>query len=210
MMPASGGTLANQTYTYDGLSRLASVTDGKNQTTSYGYDAMDRLTYIQHNDGSVESYYFGPDANNGWLQSLTEYPPGSGPASRTTSYGRDDLGRLTALTAPEGTAALSYDKASNLTVYDDNGGTVTYGYNTADQLTSLQLPGGNCTSLTYASPGTAASKCVLFNVDDDGRRTGTKYPGGTSVQTNTLDGTRQHDWDNVTWWFGKWLGCFSD
>ncbi|WP_285599531.1 RHS repeat-associated core domain-containing protein [Kineosporia sp. NBRC 101731] len=190
MIPPTGGSLANQTYTYDSLSRLQTLTDGKGQQTYYGYDAMDRVTYVQHADGSIESSYFGGGTtgiNNGWLRSMTEYPATGATASRVTNYGRDDLGRLTATTAPEGTASLTYDKASNLKVYDDNGGTVAYGYNDADQLTSVQLPGGTCTGLTYASPGTAASKCILLQVDDDGRRTGTKYPGGTNVQTNTLD-----------------------
>ncbi|GLY32218.1 hypothetical protein Kisp02_55830 [Kineosporia sp. NBRC 101731] len=189
-IPPTGGSLANQTYTYDSLSRLQTLTDGKGQQTYYGYDAMDRVTYVQHADGSIESSYFGggdTGINNGWLRSMTEYPATGATASRVTNYGRDDLGRMTATTAPEGTAALTYDKASNLKVYDDNGGSVAYGYNDADQLTSVQLPGGTCTGLTYASPGTAASKCILLQVDDDGRRTGTKYPGGTSVQTNTLD-----------------------
>ncbi|WP_331282994.1 RHS repeat-associated core domain-containing protein [Kineosporia mesophila] len=192
-IPSTGGSLANQTYTYDSLSRLQTLTDGKGQQTYYGYDAMDRLTYVQHADGSIESYFFGGDnsgKNNGWLRSTTEYPSSGATPSRTTNYGRDDLGRQTAVSnipLSQGTASLTYDKASNLKVYDDAGGTVTYGYNDADQLTSVQLPGGTCTGLTYASPGTAASRCILLQVDDDGRRTGTKYPGGTSVQTNTLD-----------------------
>jgi YD repeat-containing protein len=188
MKPPGGGGLGNQTYTYDGLSRLMSTTDGNGQMTTYGYDAMDRQTYVQHNDNSVEAYSFGATAaNNGWLRSLTEYATPNGAVTRTTTYGRDDLGRTTTVQHPEGSTTYTYDPASNLTGYTDTGGTITYGYNAADQLTSLQMPGGNCSGLTYASPGAASSKCVLFDVDDDGRRTGTKYPGGTSNQVTTLD-----------------------
>jgi RHS repeat-associated protein len=188
MKPPGGGGLGNQTYTYDGLSRLMSTTDGNGQMTTYGYDAMDRQTYVQHNDNSVEAYSFGATAaNNGWLRSLTEYATPNGAVTRTTLYGRDDLGRTTTVQHPEGSTAYRYDPASNLTGYTDTGGTIAYGYNAGDQLTSLQMPGGDCSGLTYASPGAAASKCVLFDVDDDGRRTGTKYPGGTSNQVTTLD-----------------------
>ncbi|MBT0774267.1 DNRLRE domain-containing protein [Kineosporia sp. J2-2] len=188
-IPPSGGSLANQTYTYDGLSRLQTLTDGKGQETYYGYDALDRLIYVQHADGSTESSHYGGDNtgnNNGWLRSVKEQSA-TGAVTRLTDYGRDDLGRLTAVSAPEGVASLSYDKASNLKVYNDGGGIVTYGYNDADQLTWVQMPGGNCAGLTYAAPGDEDTGCILLQVDDDGRRTGTKYPGGTSVQANTLD-----------------------
>jgi RHS repeat-associated protein len=190
MRPPGGGSLGNQTYTYDKVSRLESTTDGKGQSTIYGYDAMDRQTYVQHADRSVESSWFGGDntgLNNGWLRSLAEYAP-DGTRTRHTIYGRDDLGRTTNVETPEGNTDFTYDKASNLTVYNDIGGAVAYQYNKADQLTAIQLPFGDCTDLTYANPGTDANrKCITFRLDDDGRRTGTKYPGGNAVQTTDRD-----------------------
>jgi RHS repeat-associated protein len=107
--------------------------------------------------------------------------------TRTTTYARDALGRVTAVNRPEGDIGMGWDNASNLTLYTDNGGSIAYGYNDADQLTTLAMPGGNCTGVSYASPGSAASKCVTFRNDDDGRRTGVKYPGGTTWQEMTRD-----------------------
>jgi RHS repeat-associated protein len=121
------------------------------------------------------------------LRSRAEYAP-DGTRTRHTVYGRDDLGRTTNVETPEDNTDFTYDKASNLTVYNDIGGSVAYRYNEADQLTAIQLPFGDCTNLTYANPGTDANKkCVTFRVDDDGRRTGIKYPGGSAVQTTDRD-----------------------
>ncbi|MCD5316114.1 RHS repeat-associated core domain-containing protein [Kineosporia babensis] len=189
MIPPAGGSLKEQTYTYDGLSRLQTLTDGNGHHTYYGYDKLDRLTYTQHADRSVESNWYGDEnKSNGWLRSLTEYGPNDGPRIRWTNYDRDDLGRLSATNNwDDRNSSMGYDKASNLTRYSDSGGDVTYTYNKADHLTSVTMPGGTCAGRTYANPGDAAGKCITFRVDDDGRRTGTKYPGGTSVQTTERD-----------------------
>ena len=41
------------TYAYDSLSRITSVTDGKNQTTSFTYNAFDQVTQVQFSGGST-------------------------------------------------------------------------------------------------------------------------------------------------------------
>lgn len=171
-----------QTFTYDALSRLSSVTDGKGQKSDYGYDALDRQTYVHHQDGSSESSYITGD---GPLRSVAEYAS-SGTQTRYTAYDRDDLNQLQDVDAPEGYLDFTYDSAGRITEYTDTGGTIKYRYNAADQLTSLAEPGGDCGTQTYDNPGAASTKCTLFRVDDDGRRTGTKYPGG-ATQTWTLD-----------------------
>jgi len=186
-LPGTPSAQQQQTFTYDDLSRLTSVTDGKGQTTSYAYDAMDRQSWVKYADGrTVVSDYAGP-GGNGWLYGVEEYPtPTATNPDRVTRYDRDQLGRLQNINAPEDQTNLDYDKAGNLTVYADAGGQVRYGYNDADQLTSLALPGGTCTGQSLTSPGAASTKCVLFGVDDDGRRTSTRYPGGQTMAT-TLD-----------------------
>jgi RHS repeat protein len=95
MRPPGGGSLGNQSYTYDGLSRLESITDGKGQSTIYGYDALDRKTYVLHEDGSVESSYFGattPVTTTGgcgrWPSTpRTAHSPGTPFTGVTTSVG---------------------------------------------------------------------------------------------------------------------------
>jgi RHS repeat-associated protein len=187
MLPGTPSAQQQQTFTYDDLSRLTSVTDGKGQTTSYAYDAMDRQTWSKYADGRiVVSDYLSP-GGNGWLYGVEEHasPTATSP-DRVTRYDRDQLGRLQNINAPEDQTNLDYDKVGNLTVYADAGGQVRYGYNDADQLTSLALPGGSCTGQSLTSPGAASTKCVLFGVDDDGRRTSTRYPGGQTMAI-TLD-----------------------
>jgi RHS repeat-associated protein len=147
---------------------------------------MDRLTYTLYQDGRVVSHYFGDEWGNGWLRAIDEYPPSSGTPDRHTDYSRDDLGRLRATVSPEDTINLNYDDKGNLIEYSDAGGVVDYGYNDADQLVSLALPGGTCAGQSLGSPGAASTLCVLFGVDDDGRRTMTRYPGGQTLAA-TLD-----------------------
>lgn len=187
-LPGTPSAQQQQTYRYDALSRVTQTTDGRGQTTFYGYDSMDRLTYTLYQDGRVASHYFGAESGNGWLQAIDEYPANSNTANRSTTYANDTLGRLRATATPEGTTNLGYDATGNLIQYSDAGGTVNYGYNDADQLTSLTLPGGSCTGQTLTAPGAASTNCVLFGVDDDGRRTSTRYPGGQTL-TTTLDDT---------------------
>jgi RHS repeat-associated protein len=186
MLPGTPSAQVQQTFVYDSLSRLAEITDGRGQTTFYGYDSMDRLVYTLYQDGRVVSHYFGDEWGNGWLRAIDEYPPSSGTPDRHTDYSRDDLGRLRATVSPEDTINLNYDDKGNLIEYIDGGGTVEYGYNDADQLTSLALPGGTCAGQSLGSPGAASTLCVLFGVDDDGRRTMTRYPGGQTLAA-TLD-----------------------
>ena len=186
LLPGTPSAQQQQTFAYDDLSRLTSTTDGRGQTTFSGYDSMDRETYTLYQDGRVATHYFGDESGNGWLRAVDEYPADSNTADRSTSYAQDDFGRLRATVSPEATINLDYDNRGNLTQYTDAGGVVKYGYNNADQLTSLALPGGSCTNQTLTSPGAASTKCVLFGVDDDGRRTSTRYPGGQTMAT-TLD-----------------------
>jgi RHS repeat-associated protein len=173
-----------QTFTYDALSRLQTITDGKGQTTFYGYDELDRRTYVSHHDGATESYYVTGD---GPLRQLTEYDP-AGVRTRSTFYNRHPqlTDRTQQIDAPEGDIGFDYDALGLLIGYTDAGGKVTYGYNPANQLVAIAEPGGDCTGQTLAAPGPASSKCILLGVDDDGRRTSVRYPGG-ATQATTLD-----------------------
>ncbi|SDO21088.1 RHS repeat-associated core domain-containing protein [Geodermatophilus sp. DSM 45219] len=175
-----------QTFTYDTLSRLETLTDGKGQKTVYGYDALNRRTYVQHHDKSSESSYITGD---GPLRELTEYDP-AGTRTRATQYNRHPqlVDRIEGIRSPEGPIEFDYDSLGRMTSYADAGGQVRYTYNPANQLTAITEPGGDCTSQTYATPGAASTKCILFAVDDDGRRTAVRYPG-EATQTWTLDGS---------------------
>jgi RHS repeat-associated protein len=175
-----------QTFTYDELSRLETVTDGNSQTTLFGYDKLDRRTYVMHNDDSTESSYITAD---GPLRSLAEYNP-AGARTRYTQYNLHPelLDRVQSTNSPEGSIGFTYDGLGRMTTYKDSGGEVRYTYNTANQLTAIAEPGGDCTGQTLTAPGSAFTKCILFGVDDDGRRTAVRYPGG-ATQSWALDGS---------------------
>ncbi len=121
------------------------------------------------------------------MRSTAEYNT-AGTRIRYTEYARDDLLQLQHIDAPEGFIDLTYDAAGRLTEYTDTGGTIRYAYNTSDDLIALAEPGGDCAGQTYDAPGAAAARCILFRVDDEGNRTGIRYPGGAS-QTWELDAT---------------------
>jgi RHS repeat-associated protein len=161
-------------YSYDGLGRVLTKTDGKGQITTYSYDALDRPSQILQNgaatcvmsSGNCLQLTFDAD---GELQSVADGQGG-------TLYHYDALGRQISK-QPPGTStplAYGYDAADNLVSYSDSGGTVTYGYNAANQLINLSEPGGSCTT-------TPTTLCTTFDVNNDGYRTATHYPNGVTM-----------------------------
>jgi RHS repeat-associated protein len=152
--------LGTETRTYDGLSRLATVTDGKSQTTSFTYDDLDRITLVEHHDGSQVSYTYDDNGNM-----LTETDAGG-----TTTYVYDRLGRLTTETPPTGPqVTYAYDKAGNLTSITDGGGMVTYQYTgTTGRLSGLTQPD---------------SSQITFGYDAQGNRNQVSYPNGVTVDS---------------------------
>jgi RHS repeat-associated protein len=154
--PPTGSTLGVQTSTYDGFGRLATQSDGKGVTTTYGYDKIDRLISTTFSDAthSVVNTY------NNAGQELTSV---SGSGTITNTY--DQLGRLltTTNTAGGGTETYTYDKASNLATATDSRGTTTYAFDAS----------GVPTQLTYVMSisGTPVNGVLGFATDANGRRT---------------------------------------
>ncbi|MBA2517595.1 MAG: RHS repeat protein, partial [Solirubrobacterales bacterium] len=152
--------LGDLSYTYDSLSRVATTTDGKAQTTTFAYDSLDRVTSITYSGGSVITYVY--DAN-GNVTSKSDNTGG-------TSYGYDSLNRLTQETGPSPKSlTYGYDAAGNLTSFYDGevNATVTYAYNGANLLTTLTEPNG--------------LSQTTFSYDADQMRTQINYPNGVSM-----------------------------
>lgn len=148
--------------TYDGLSRVITLTDGRGQTTSVTYDAMDRITKFTYADGSQVSYTYD---SNGNLISMVD-------TTGTTTFTYDQDNRLLQKTLPNlVNISATYDGEGNLTSFTDSSGTVHYAYNAVNLLTTLTEPNGAQTSYTY---------------DADDRKTGTSYPNGVAI-TYTYD-----------------------
>ncbi|MGW4489866.1 RHS repeat-associated core domain-containing protein [Amycolatopsis sp. NPDC004368] len=160
--------LGPTTYTYDSLSRVASVTDGRGVRLDYGYDKLDRVVSVTKHSTSVVLEANTYDNNGSLIRRET--------ATAVHTFTYDTGGLLRTDTRSDGTTpnevlSYTYDPATNLKTMTDPGGTTTYGYDAANRLTSLADPFGQTTTFGY---------------DNADRRTSTTWPGAGS-QTNGYD-----------------------
>ncbi len=107
--PGPNGTMES---TYDDVSRVKTITDGKGQRQTFTYYAYDRVTRIEYNDGGIGGIVpnIGTDAELALAGKLIlySYDPKGNLTSRLDNTGLtsliyDDLNRLTR-EAPEATA----------------------------------------------------------------------------------------------------------
>ncbi len=148
-----------QELTYDGLSRVTSLTDGDANKTSYTYDNLDQVLKVTYTDNTSVSYTY--DAN-GNITSITDH-------TGVTKYTYDADNRQVTKTLPGGTViTTSFDPVGNLTSLSTVGGTTTYGYNAVNLLSSLTEPTGATTTFSY---------------DANYHRTQTSYPNGVTMNT---------------------------
>jgi len=170
-MDPGGDALGTSTYTYDGLDRMESVTDGKGQQTAMSYDAMDRTARMTYADGSFVAYSYDGNGN------MTSAQDPSG----TTTYTYDALNRLTTETAPGAeTITYGYDLDGMLISYTDGGGTTQYEYGDGLKVRKVTDPSGAVTNYqTETAPNNPRSFHPDFPVV-------TSYPNGVTV-TQTPD-----------------------
>jgi RHS repeat-associated protein len=153
--------LGDETFTYDAVSRLATVTDGKGQKTEYSYDKLDRVTQLTFRkaDTTVESTTSYVYDANGNVTSMTD-------ATGTTTYQYDKLDRLTKETLPGSVITDWVYDGINLTSMTRSSETTSYGYDKVNRLTSLTEP---------------SSSVITFGYDDEGNRTRTTFPAGSGL-----------------------------
>ncbi|MHB8521579.1 MAG: RHS repeat-associated core domain-containing protein [Limisphaerales bacterium] len=124
--------------TYNAAGDLLTLTDGKNQTTTWGYDAYGRV--ISKKDANnTQMLTYNYDANgrvtNRWSS-----------AKNNTAYGYDAVGHLLTITYPVShSITYSYDALNRLTTMVDAAGTNTYTYSSAGDLASEDGPWPNDT-----------------------------------------------------------------
>jgi RHS repeat-associated protein len=133
-------------YTYNPSDELLTLTDGKNQTTTWDYDEFGRV--IDKVDAAANTdFTYGYDANDRLTSRLT-------PEKGTTVYRYDPIGNLTNVDYSGGTVStpsvyFAYDGLNRLVNMADGIGTTAFGWTDGDQLASETGPWPN-DSANYA------------------------------------------------------------
>ncbi|KQV92819.1 calcium-binding protein [Rhizobacter sp. Root1221] len=218
------GNVYVTTYTYDGTSkrvatvgqsdgtslsiwyvqvgseyRVASLTDGSNQTTLFDYDTVTHRTTVTDPLGLLTVY--GHDAN-GQLSSVTA--PSVGGVSQVTSFGYDTDGNLVTIEDPAGRAVeMGYDDRGNQVMQRDGvGNTVSRVYDSRNQLVSETVylvpdADGDGPARPSAPQSThyvydaAGRNRLRFVITAEGRVTEHRYDGfGNRIETLQYSGER--------------------
>jgi RHS repeat-associated protein len=174
------------TYTYDSQRRLASETNGANETTTYTYDSAGRLASTTTPLGNSTTYTYD---NAGRLLTSTD------PEAGVTTYTYNNAGRLLTITDPENdTTTNTYDSSGRLaSTTDSRNDTTSFTYDDFDQLVTTNRPGGATSTNTWADLGRLASvtdplsRTTGYGYDADGNQASTTDP--TSDTTTTTRDT---------------------
>lgn len=201
---AGSAALGDVEYTYDSLSRVASVTDGKDQEQTYFYDPLDRIDKIEYRNASgtlVQTIDYSWDENG----NLVERADGTG----TALFEFDGLNRLTEEAKPgRATTLYSYDAASNLASVTAGGEQIAYTYfpdNTIEAVFEPDPTPGN---------GVDDRPKTEFRYNDDNSRTETIYPNGVtevvtfdrSERPKTIKATKSGNSTPLTDFEYRWTG----
>jgi RHS repeat-associated protein len=181
-----------------GVDKLTSLTDAKNQNTSYVYDEAGRLTREADPLGKVTTYIYDSKGN---LISRTN------PDNKTTTFTYDLNNRLKQKTYSDGSiTTFQYDTAGNMTyagnaniaynftydagnrntqITDSNGRTISYQYDDAGNRTAMITPDGKTIAYTYDFNNLPARittdlGAFTFSYDANNRRTTRTLPNGTT------------------------------
>jgi YD repeat-containing protein len=121
--------VTTNSFVYDGAGDLLMLTDGKNQTTTWGFDSYGRVTNkVDAANNLIFVYQY--DADNRLTNRWT-------PAKAGTTYRYAAVGNLTNVVYPvSSNIVLRYDALNRLTGMVDGIGTTVYGYDAAGQLLS--------------------------------------------------------------------------
>lgn len=187
--PKATNPMATQTYGYDSLNRLTSLTQpwggagGGSAITSYGYDVQDHLDRVTDAEGNVTNYSYG---DRDLMTSQIS------PASGATTYAYNEHGELTAQNdargVPMSRAVDALDRPTALTfpspdldvayIYDDPGVSFSKG-----RLTRIAR-GASMIDYRYDRFGRLTQDGELtYAYDANGNSTSLGYPGGLTAVT---------------------------
>lgn len=142
----AAGTIA---YAYDAQDNLASVTDQRGLTTSYGYSGFDELKSFASPDTGVTSYTYDAAGNVKTMQDAR---------GQSATYAYDALNRLKSLLYSDETLGFTYDDVTvapnskgRLSSTTDGSGSTTYAYDVHGRVTGkTQVVGSVSQHVGYA------------------------------------------------------------
>ena len=179
-----GKTDAIQTYAYDGLGRVTSVTDALGNVTAFTYDGAGNRLTKQDPGGSCSGSpktgctTFGYDADN----ELTSVTYSDGVTPNVTGITYDADGQRTATTDGSGSWSWSWDSLHRLTsVTEGPSGSVGYQYDLRNLVTQITYSGSQSVSRGYDDAGRWTSVS-----DWNGNTTSFGYDANSNLTTETL------------------------
>lgn len=158
-------------YTYDGVGRRLTRTDGNGAVTHYHYDALGRLIRREYPDGLDAVLAYNPAGRlltaerDGWL--VTQRYDGAGrmiesvQAGQRVQYEYAADGRSRSLVYPSGRVVTeTLDARGRLSAIDDGGSTAlaTFTYDGANRLSARNL----CNGVTAAYAYDAANRPITL------------------------------------------------
>jgi len=183
---APGVTQVEVRYTYTRNGMLASLADGKANTTGYAYDPFDRLVRTTYPDTSYEQLAY--DAAGNIRQRRNR-------SAELFNYTYDPLDRLAREDVPYSTTdnTFVYDRVGRLTSVRDATGAIIYGYDTAGRLAAVTQPNGRRVAYAYDADGNRTRLTwpdgyfVTYSYDQLDRMTGVREQGTTALALATWD-----------------------
>ncbi len=127
-------------YEYDERNYLVKVIDANGNATSYTYDDHGRVVATTNAMGKTATATYDICGN---ILTSTDY------AGKLTEFTYDNLDRLTRRKNDDGTVSFSYTRDGKVSSVSAKEGTTQYSYNNMDGLTKVSYPGGKYIEYNY-------------------------------------------------------------